>query len=234
MAVAMHEPAPPLQLNAELPPELSDLVMQLLEKDPAQRPASADGWSRRCKAWRRKLARDSRRPRSGTVAPGNISSQGTDARRNILPPGCLCSSAAIGGAVCRAHRPGERGLLRIQTATTVHYVIDTDDPDFSFQVSKGAVTLRDRKTSRKYKLRVLKFKTRMNRSWKCRHRRRPPPFKTKTFTIRRGQQVPLKDWFERQPAAAAANTDWVSLFNGKDLTGWEGLKDYWTVQEELE
>lgn len=29
------------------------------------------------------------------------------------------------------------------------------------------------------------------------------------------------------PAAGADG--WVSLFNGKDLTGWEGLKDYWTV-----
>ncbi len=29
------------------------------------------------------------------------------------------------------------------------------------------------------------------------------------------------------PAAGADG--WISLFNGKDLTGWEGLKDYWTV-----
>jgi hypothetical protein len=29
------------------------------------------------------------------------------------------------------------------------------------------------------------------------------------------------------PAAGADG--WIPLFNGKDLTGWEGLKGYWTV-----
>jgi serine/threonine protein kinase/formylglycine-generating enzyme required for sulfatase activity len=41
MAVAIEEPAPPVSLDLELPAELSDLVMQLLAKEPAQRPASA-------------------------------------------------------------------------------------------------------------------------------------------------------------------------------------------------
>jgi formylglycine-generating enzyme required for sulfatase activity len=41
MAVATEEPPPPASLNRELPLALSDLVMQLLAKEPAQRPASA-------------------------------------------------------------------------------------------------------------------------------------------------------------------------------------------------
>ena len=28
---------------------------------------------------------------------------------------------------------------------------------------------------------------------------------------------------------AAADDGWISLFNGKDLAGWEGLEGYWTV-----
>src|SRR5205085_1702072 len=32
LAVAMHEPPPPIEINAKLPPELSGLVMRLLEK----------------------------------------------------------------------------------------------------------------------------------------------------------------------------------------------------------
>jgi serine/threonine protein kinase len=40
MAVVTTEPAPPAQL-ADVPPELSELVMGLLEKDPAQRVATA-------------------------------------------------------------------------------------------------------------------------------------------------------------------------------------------------
>jgi formylglycine-generating enzyme required for sulfatase activity len=40
-AVAGHDPLPPATVNATVPAGLSDLVMQLLEKDPAKRVASA-------------------------------------------------------------------------------------------------------------------------------------------------------------------------------------------------
>jgi serine/threonine protein kinase len=41
MAVALHPPAPPLDLNPEVPTALSDLVMRLLAKNPDERPDSA-------------------------------------------------------------------------------------------------------------------------------------------------------------------------------------------------
>jgi serine/threonine protein kinase len=41
LAVASHQPAPPARLDAGVPRELSELVMRLLEKAPARRPASA-------------------------------------------------------------------------------------------------------------------------------------------------------------------------------------------------
>jgi WD40 repeat protein/serine/threonine protein kinase len=40
-AVARDTPKPPAELNREVPPALSDLVTQLLAKDPAERPSSA-------------------------------------------------------------------------------------------------------------------------------------------------------------------------------------------------
>jgi tRNA A-37 threonylcarbamoyl transferase component Bud32 len=43
MAVATHEPPPPARVNLAVPAGLSDLVMKLLEKDPARRLASAQG-----------------------------------------------------------------------------------------------------------------------------------------------------------------------------------------------
>jgi serine/threonine protein kinase len=41
-ALALATPRPPRELNADVPPALSDLVMQLLAKKPEQRPASAE------------------------------------------------------------------------------------------------------------------------------------------------------------------------------------------------
>jgi serine/threonine protein kinase/WD40 repeat protein len=41
VAVATDKPKPPRELNADVPPALSDLIMQLLEKKPELRPASA-------------------------------------------------------------------------------------------------------------------------------------------------------------------------------------------------
>ena len=40
-AVATHTPAPPAAVNPSVPPELSALIMRLLAKNPAARPASA-------------------------------------------------------------------------------------------------------------------------------------------------------------------------------------------------
>jgi serine/threonine protein kinase/regulation of enolase protein 1 (concanavalin A-like superfamily) len=40
-ALASHNPAPPRESNSSLPPALDELVMRLIAKDPAERPASA-------------------------------------------------------------------------------------------------------------------------------------------------------------------------------------------------
>jgi serine/threonine protein kinase len=41
MALATHHPDPPRSISADIPVELSDLIMHLLQKDPAARPASS-------------------------------------------------------------------------------------------------------------------------------------------------------------------------------------------------
>src|SRR5437588_800785 len=50
---------------------------------------------------------------------------------------------------------GAAALIRVQTPQG-DYVIDTDDPDFFFQVRDGAVVLQDRKNSKTYTLKVVK------------------------------------------------------------------------------
>jgi serine/threonine protein kinase/Leucine-rich repeat (LRR) protein len=92
---------------------------------------------------------------------------------------------------------GVFGIIKISTPDG-DYVIQTDDPDFSFSVSKGVVTLLDKKTTREYTMKVVREEnggfvldvTDVGADLS---------FKTKEFTIKRGQQVALKAHFERQP-----------------------------------
>jgi serine/threonine protein kinase/formylglycine-generating enzyme required for sulfatase activity len=95
------------------------------------------------------------------------------------------------------------GLIRIQS-TEGDYVIDTDDPDFAFSVSKGRVILEDRKSKRKYNLQVVGGnKAASEYELEVTDVDADLSFKTKNFTIRRGEQVALKTWFERKESAVA-------------------------------
>jgi serine/threonine protein kinase len=46
IVAAVDAPTPPIELNPDLPPALSDLVLGLLAKDPAERPSSAEAAAR--------------------------------------------------------------------------------------------------------------------------------------------------------------------------------------------
>ena len=109
---------------------------------------------------------------------------------------------------------GVFGIIRITTPDG-DYVIQTDDPDFSFSVSKGVVTLHDKKTKREYTMKVVRQDdgafvldvTDVGADLS---------FKTKEFTIKRDQQVALKAHFERKPAEvvnAPSRPGWFS--NGR-------------------
>ena len=50
-ALALDTPKPLRELNADVPPALADLVMRLLEKDPADRPESAEAVARALQAF---------------------------------------------------------------------------------------------------------------------------------------------------------------------------------------
>jgi len=68
MALALHEPPPPAQLNASLPGALSALVMQLLEKDPGKRPASAQEVVKTIQALEKNLGATPDKVKPGQVA----------------------------------------------------------------------------------------------------------------------------------------------------------------------
>jgi hypothetical protein len=54
-ALAVQQPRPLRALNPDVPPELSDLVMRLLQKDPRRRPASAQEVVRKLQALEKQL-----------------------------------------------------------------------------------------------------------------------------------------------------------------------------------
>jgi len=81
LAIATHKPAPPIRLNADVPRELSDLVMRLLEKDPARRPASAEAVVQVLLTLETKRARPSPGPPPAAAAYRDAAAAGRPRRR---------------------------------------------------------------------------------------------------------------------------------------------------------
>ena len=191
LEVALHEPASPLQINPDLPQELSDMVMKLLEKDPARRFAAAGEVVQAIQALERKLAREAAEPTEALAAAPR--------RRRRLPLVFAAVAALVllglaGGLIAVA-----TGLIRIQTPQG-DYVIDTDDPDFFFQVHDGAVKLEDRKNSKTYTLTVVQEDKNAG-EFLLEATDGELTFKTKTFTIKRGETAGLTAWFEPKQIA---------------------------------
>jgi len=185
-ALATVHPKPVSDLNPDVPAELSELVMRLLEKNPGRRPASAGEVAQALQGQEMGLARknESREQTETSCAAPR--------RRLILGVAALALLAGSIGAGA--------ALIRIQTGQG-DYVIDTDDPDFSFRVHDGAVALQDHKINKTYTLTVVRadkgsgeFDLEVNDGGDL-------SFRKKTFTIRRGEKVALNAWFERKQAA---------------------------------
>jgi WD40 repeat protein len=112
-ALAVQDPVPPRQLNPEVPAALSDLIMRLLAKDPADRPQSAREVSEALGAIDlsepRTAPRPARRPRRRAVAALAVA---------------LLVLLAVGGALY-----GPTLYRLVSNRGQVVIVIDADDPD---------------------------------------------------------------------------------------------------------
>ncbi len=185
MAVVMHQPAPPIQFNA-VPPELSDLVMRLLEKDPNQRFGTAGEVVQALQTLEKNLAQQKEEAQTTT---GSRPAPSKPRRRLTLAAAALVLASLIGvGAVALIRFTTEQG----------DFVIKTDDPNFSFRVNKGGgVTLTDHKTKRDYILNVVR-QERGEWELEATDEAADLSFKSKTFTIKRGGKVALQTWFERK------------------------------------
>ena len=147
------------------PLDVETVCLDCLRKCPQERPTMSQA-----------------RARLSHLSGGTLVPQTAAPRRRV--PLLVAMLLALGGLI----GVGAFTLIRIQSEQG-NYVIETDDPDFSFQVVKGAVTLQDRKTNRKYNLKLLR-QDRAGGEYELEVTDADAGlvFKTKSFTIKRGKR----------------------------------------------
>jgi serine/threonine protein kinase/WD40 repeat protein/phage FluMu protein Com len=228
MSVAMHEPPPPISINLELPPELSDLVMKLLEKDVAQRLGSAGEVVQAIQQIEQEHApkpttQKTIKPKGQTTISATATAPPAKpkSRRRLVYAVAALGFASIllaGGIILYLQSPD--GTVRIEINDPAIKVA-LDQGEFKIQgaykdpftVAPGAHGLRIKKDD---------FE-----------------FDTTTFAVKKGVMTTLKiDWIDGkvkivnngEPKTLSPITpadpdrraaEWVPLFNGKDLTGWK-------------
>jgi hypothetical protein len=140
--------------------------------------------------------------------------------------------------VCPRHHPLWYGPTIIRIATNKgELVVEVDDQDIEVSVKQGSTVVVDRKKDRSF---VLTAKGGEIEFYEAATGVR---LLTKEFTLERGGKTVVR---AREELAAAAKNkplasvpakterhhgEWVSLFNGEDLTGWEGLAKHWRWQD---
>jgi WD40 repeat protein len=234
MALAIHEPPPPRQLNPAVPQALSDLILRLLAKEPDGRPASAQDVAEALRG----IEQD---PNLALALPAGATRKGTGpaprrrSRAMLLAGLVLAVAAAVAAAAVY--------LFRVSTPEGDFYVEVADDAVAVAIDKQGGLRLIDRKTKKEYLI-------------KARQSQKLPAgdyelvitdpdagleYSALTFAIK-GKDTPasVRVWFkkavakiEEPPPASQDNTDWVRLFNGKDLTGWYGSKAFRVEGDEL-
>jgi hypothetical protein len=136
MAVVTHQPAPPASLDDRVPQELSDLVMKLLEKDAARRPASAGVVAEMLRTMEQRLARQAE---ENTVAikaePKAVPGATGSGRRRKLLVLALVVAAVVPLAWWLA-----AVVLRVETANGT-LVVEMDDDETEARIKNGKLVL---------------------------------------------------------------------------------------------
>jgi len=170
MAVATEDPTPPVSLNPELPAELSDFIMRLLAKEPADRPESAQAVSDALQ----RMERDHQSP--ATAKAGARQGKGKSGRLAAVTAACAAVALVAAGVVL--YWPTSNGIVRIEIDDPkIEVVFDRDGPTF-----KGAGTQEIKLTSGKHGLHV---------------KRGDLEFHTDKLVLKMGETTTLKvEWLE--------------------------------------
>jgi len=198
-ALALENPAAPQILNPDVPKEVSEFTMWLLEKNPNDRPASASEVATELAELRGDQAADETRLAGSTKRLRPIKSSAKQKRSWLgrvavilaVVAGLTVGGLYLGGVILV---PTPRGTL----------VIEIDDPNVEVLVKQGGVKLFDPTTKRQLDLKVGDYEIDIadtKEGWK---------FSTKEFTITRDGATKVKIWLDR---AVAVNP----LSNGVNL-----------------
>jgi serine/threonine protein kinase len=148
-ALALETPAPPAELNPDVPGELSDLVMRLLAKDAKQRPDSARVVAKEIQTIEKGISGHGVRRRPGRTQLGVSGPRKGETREGggkQLPPLPWMIGTAGGFAALLMgiviYWTTRNGVVKIESDDpNVQIVFDKDGPAIS-GASKGAIKLR--------------------------------------------------------------------------------------------
>jgi WD40 repeat protein/serine/threonine protein kinase len=145
MAVSTENPRPPHEIDATVPRELSDLILRLLAKKPADRPASATEVVEALAGQRSRIRQNAGGSERADVPKATLR------RRKLWAASlvALLALAALGWFLAPT-------VVRIVT-NTGELVIETDDPNLEVTIKDGRVAVYDKVKDRRFVLKAGEY-----------------------------------------------------------------------------
>jgi serine/threonine protein kinase len=210
IATTLQTPTPPRELDPTIPLPLNDLILNLLAKEPAARPASAASVAQTLAAIQS----------PAPVAPATVvipaPEEASPPRRPRSWAMALVALLILGVVI------GLGAVIHLKTAAGDEFVVETDDPDLSFKVNKDVVTLEDSKTGRKYAMKAVRRDKTDEYELEVSDVGGDLVWQTKSFTLKRGEKVigkvrlASKEPAPKLPVELSAWIKKVSTLSAKD------------------
>jgi hypothetical protein len=190
-ALATKHPDPPTRFAPDLPPALSALIVQLLVKDPSQRPSSAQAVVDTLRQIETTLL-PATQPATSPTTAGPASAVVTMTAAVSRPPRrrvlawCIVGVVVLLGAGFLAQQIGiatPKGTL----------MIDADDPNVEIVVKKNGAVIRDRTRDREIVLDVGDYTIELS------EKRDEFKLSTDRVSITRDGKETVKVWLEKPP-----------------------------------